>query len=264
MTSFFGGKTDIKSANQNHKMVDGPVPEVAAHSYEGAPTVKSNGEHALFSRSYIYLSRRLDDTLGLKKAREALFGPSAKSNVNSVMKTLDPADPNDTSKALRGGPIGFGGPAGGAKLIRPSGIFVSDEAVVSGKRYADRPEGLDQFGAEEAERDPGFVSDTTTSKIVNADDLSRYADRPAGLDQFGGEESERERVELEPGEVRDVGRLKEWPEGLDQFGGEDSERVTVELKSGERRSVNAQDLKRFKDQPQGLDLFGGEETERKV
>ena len=48
MTSFFGGKTDNKYAEQNHKMVDGPVPEVAAHSYEGAPTVKSNGEHADF------------------------------------------------------------------------------------------------------------------------------------------------------------------------------------------------------------------------
>ena len=57
MTSFFGGKTDNKLADQNHKMVDGPVLEVAAHSYEGAPTVKSNGEHAVFSRSYIYLTR---------------------------------------------------------------------------------------------------------------------------------------------------------------------------------------------------------------
>lgn len=45
MTTLFGSSwTDNKQIDQNRKMTDGPVPEVAAHSYEGAPSVDRSSE----------------------------------------------------------------------------------------------------------------------------------------------------------------------------------------------------------------------------
>lgn len=45
MTTLFGSSwTDNKQSEQNRKMTDGPVPEVAAHSYEGAPSVERSSE----------------------------------------------------------------------------------------------------------------------------------------------------------------------------------------------------------------------------
>lgn len=45
MTTLFGSSwTDNKQSEQNKKMTDGPVPEVAAHSYEGAPSVDRSSE----------------------------------------------------------------------------------------------------------------------------------------------------------------------------------------------------------------------------
>lgn len=216
-----------------------------------------------------------DDTLGLKKAREALFGSQTQQNTKPVSHTFEQAASklsqftDEAPKAPNEGPSVTSGPAGGAKLVRPTGVFVTEEGLVSGKRYADRPEGIDQFGAEEAERDPAFPAESEAR--LNAAALARYKDRPEGIDQFGGEDSERDRVELKDGETRlsernpeQLRRFKDWPEGVDQFGGEQSERVVVELQNGERREVKAEDFKRFMDQPQGLDLFGGEEAERKA
>lgn len=40
MTTLFGSSwTDNKQSEQDRKMTDDPVPEVAAHNYEGAPSV---------------------------------------------------------------------------------------------------------------------------------------------------------------------------------------------------------------------------------
>lgn len=45
MTTLFGSSwTDNKQSEQNRKMTDGPAPEVAAHSYEGAPSVERSSE----------------------------------------------------------------------------------------------------------------------------------------------------------------------------------------------------------------------------
>ena len=38
-------------------------------------------------------------------------------------------------------------------LVKPVGILTSEESRLTGKRYADRPDGIDQFGGEDIERD---------------------------------------------------------------------------------------------------------------
>lgn len=172
-------------------MTDSPVPEVAAHSYEGAPSVDRLGSK---------------DSLGLKKAREALFGSQTQHNSNPVTHTFEQAASklsqftDEAPKAPSNGQSDTNAPAGGATLVRPTGVFVTEEGLVSGKRYADRPEGIDQFGAEEAERDPAFPAES--ERRLDDSALARYKGRPEGIDQFGGEESERDRVELEAGEAR--------------------------------------------------------------
>lgn len=205
------------------------------------------------------------DTFGLQRAREALFGSRATSKKAEDLSESAKEAAQEAGESAREGlqnsavwaehklgldvvsassqppesvtqgattetSHGFGGPAGGATLVRPIGVMVSEEKVISGKRYADRPEGLDQFGAEEAEREPMSIDDPSFLDAgLTAVTASRYMDRPEGIDQFGGEEMERTVVELRNGEKRvtkeELARYKDAPEGIDQFGGEGSERL---------------------------------------
>ena len=47
---------------------------------------------------------------------------------------------------------GMNGTSEGTMMTRPVGILVPEETRLSGKLYADRPEGLDQYGGGESER----------------------------------------------------------------------------------------------------------------
>jgi len=65
----------------------------------------------------------------------------------------------------------------GTPMVQPSGILTSLETSASGKRYADRPEGIDQFGGEEFERDV-YVGEAMKDKTA----LRQYDDQLIGLD----------------------------------------------------------------------------------
>ncbi|KAH8115341.1 hypothetical protein DFH11DRAFT_1726199 [Phellopilus nigrolimitatus] len=77
----------------------------------------------------------------------------------------------------------------GSQMSKPVSTMVTEESRFTGKRYADRPEGVDQFGGEESERQKEEPRSSGTG--VSEVELKRYKDRPEGLDQFGGEEAER-------------------------------------------------------------------------
>ncbi|KAI5117096.1 hypothetical protein M0805_009723 [Coniferiporia weirii] len=79
-----------------------------------------------------------------------------------------------------------------ATVTRPDGVLVTSETPLDGRRYSDRPEGLDQFGGEESERNRVQVEDNEVRRFEPAG-MARYKDRPEGIDQFGGEEAEREK-----------------------------------------------------------------------
>ena len=61
---------------------------------------------------------------------------------------------------------------------------------MGGKRYADRAEGIDQFGGEESERQRIHDAELQT-RPVEAEGLKKYDGNPGGIDTFGGEDTER-------------------------------------------------------------------------
>ena len=70
-------------------------------------------------------------------------------------------------------------------LVKPVGVLVSEEKTsISMSRYGDRPEGIDQFGAEELERD-GDCSGGAPNEFWKG-----MKNQPEGIDQFGGEQAE--------------------------------------------------------------------------
>ncbi|KAL5531128.1 hypothetical protein ACEPAG_4004 [Sanghuangporus baumii] len=76
------------------------------------------------------------------------------------------------------------------QLVKPVGVLESEHSFLSGKRYADRPEGVDQFGGEESERQR--VDDAEMqSGLGLSQRLQNYEGNPGGVDTFGGEDTER-------------------------------------------------------------------------
>ncbi|KLO16742.1 hypothetical protein SCHPADRAFT_901233 [Schizopora paradoxa] len=105
----------------------------------------------------------------------------------------------------------------GTPMVQPSGVFTSLETTASGKRYADRPEGIDQFGGEEFERDV-YGGDAPNSVTAS---LRQVTQQPGTLDQFGGEGIEREVFEIQEWEKKPSHAIsvQKWPQGADELGG---------------------------------------------
>ncbi|EJD00136.1 uncharacterized protein FOMMEDRAFT_148446 [Fomitiporia mediterranea MF3/22] len=76
------------------------------------------------------------------------------------------------------------------ELIKATGVLESEVTTLTGRRYADRPEGLDQFGGEESERLRVHNVEMQTSSGIN-EVLKKYEGNPGGVDTFGGEDTER-------------------------------------------------------------------------
>ena len=113
------------------------------------------------------------------------------------------------------------------------GFFSSEETngIDLRKRYGDVPEGIDQFGGENIEREGDAV--TVAPDVMKLSEGIRFERQGVapGIDQFGAEG-----IELEDSATkRDIPqihkkisvvkmeRYKDAPVGIDQFGGEGSE-----------------------------------------
>ncbi|KAL5536590.1 hypothetical protein ACEPAF_412 [Sanghuangporus sanghuang] len=76
------------------------------------------------------------------------------------------------------------------ELVKPVGVLDSEHSTLSGKRYADRPEGVDQFGGEESERQRVDDAEMQSGSGLSQR-LQDYEGNPGGVDTFGGEDTER-------------------------------------------------------------------------
>lgn len=139
-------------------------------------------------------------TKALQQTKESFMNGNAAEEVKETTKT-------------------FQTPSHGTPMVQPSGILTSIETMAGGKRYADRPEGIDQFGGEEFERDV-YGGDATKGMAAS---LRQYNNQSAGLDQFGGEGMEREVIETREWEKKSSHsvNVQPFPQGADELGGMD-------------------------------------------
>lgn len=159
-------------------------------------------------------------TESLRSVKDSLFGGQSQTDQlqsSASHKASEVAE--DVEGSAKKGSSGLLG-SGSATLAKVTGIFTTLEKNSTGMRYAERPEGIDQFGGEEIERE-SYVAETTPSGGGVAAAFRKFQEQPIGLDQFGGETLEREVVEVKEWETKPshTVQAQKWPQGVDQVAG---------------------------------------------